>query len=102
MLWTPEVGQLVVLHQRNELSKGVTEAVGVQGRWNLLSEGRFPAGVGYCHTGQTTQVNVLSGPVFPERGASKLCPERQEGQYYRFVGQVVFVAQLCSCTLTRP
>lgn len=92
MLWTPELGQLVVLHQRNELSKGVTEAVGVQGRWNLLSEGRFPAGAGYCHTGQTTQVNVLSGPVFPEQGASKLCPERQEGQYYRFVGQVVFVA----------
>lgn len=37
VLWTPELGWLVVLYQRNELPKGVTEAVGVQGRWNLLS-----------------------------------------------------------------
>lgn len=97
MLWTPELGWLVVVHQRNELSKGVTEAVGVQGRWNLLSEGQFPAGAGYCHTGQTTQVNV---PCSLNEGPARFVRKGQEGQYYRFAGQVVFVAtaRLCSCS----
>lgn len=34
----PDLGQAVILHKSNDLLKGVTEAVGVKGRWNLLSE----------------------------------------------------------------
>lgn len=34
----PDLGQVVTQHKSNDLLKGVTEAVGVKGRWNLLSE----------------------------------------------------------------
>lgn len=34
----PDLGQVVTQHKSNDLLKGVTEAVGVKGRWNLLNE----------------------------------------------------------------
>jgi hypothetical protein len=34
----PDLGQVVTLHKSADLLKGVTEAVGVKGRWNLLSK----------------------------------------------------------------
>lgn len=37
----PDLGQVVTQHKSNDLLKGVTEAVGVKGRWNLLSEELF-------------------------------------------------------------
>lgn len=36
--WMLDLGQVVRLHRSSDLLKGMTEDVGVKGRWNLLSE----------------------------------------------------------------